>query len=183
MTMTMTMLTCSLVKKALVCPHGQSASAVGFLVDEEHTLSANTMKQCVPLRSRAACRLKYSGLASVLCRRCVSVRMIVMRNIGYCFLDECACGGCLGVAEAQLHFIERKSSVSSSSSSSLVPASFWSSALVVIFVLSCVVRWVVVVVVMFVGREGFLSLLLVKSFATTSHFELFSAVVSLVGRS
>ena len=56
MTMTMTMVTCSLVKKALTCPQGQSARAMGYLADEEHTLSANTMKQCVPLRSRAACR-------------------------------------------------------------------------------------------------------------------------------
>ena len=116
-------------------------------------------------------------------RRCVSVRMIVMRNLGCCFLDECACGGCLRVAEVQLHFIERKSSVSSSCSSSLVPASFWFSALLVLFVLSCVVRWVVVVVVMFVGRAGCLSLLLVKSFVMTSHFLLFSVVVTLVGRS
>ena len=64
-------------------------------------------------------------------------------------------GGCLGVAEAQLHFFERKSSVSSSCSSSSVPASLWSSAFVVLLVLSCVVPWVVVVVVMFVGRFPF----------------------------
>ena len=82
MTMTMTVLTCSLVKKALTCPRGKGAWAVGYLVDEEHTLSANTMKRCVSLRSRAACRLKYSGLASVSGGRCVSVRMIVMRNLG-----------------------------------------------------------------------------------------------------
>ena len=70
---------------------------------------------------------------------CISV--IVMRNLSCCFLDECACGGCLGVAEAQLLFVKRKSSVSSSCPSSLVPASFWSSAFVVLFVLSCVARW------------------------------------------
>ena len=111
---------------------------------------------------------------------CISI--IVMRNLSCCFLDECACGGCLGVAEAQLLFVQRKSSVSSSCPSSLVSASFGSSAFVVLFVLSCVVRWgrrsrghV--------GRAGCLSVLLVKSFAMTSHFELFSAEVSLVGRS
>ena len=65
---------------------------------------------------------------------CFSI--IVMRNLGCCFLDECACGGCLGVAEAQLLFVERKSSVSSSCPSSSVSASFWSSAFVVLFVLS-----------------------------------------------
>ena len=81
---------------------------------------------------------------------CISI--IVMRNLSCCFLDECACGGCLGVAEAQLLFVQRKSSVSSSCPSSLVSASFGSSAFVVLFVFSCVVRWVVVVVVMWVVR-------------------------------
>ena len=76
----MTILTCSLVKKALTCPQDKGAWAVDHVVDEEHTPNANTIKQCVPIRSRAACRLKYSGLASVLGRRYVSVRMIVMRN-------------------------------------------------------------------------------------------------------
>ena len=105
--MTMTILTCSLVKKALTCPQDKGAWAVGYVVDEEHTPNANTIKQCVPLRCRAACRSKCSGLASVLGRRCVSVRIIVMRNLGCCFLDESACGGCLRFAEVQLRCIER----------------------------------------------------------------------------
>ena len=77
----------------------------------KHTRSVRTQRNNVfrsGLVPRAACRLKNSGLASVLGRRCVSVRMIVLRNLGCCFLDECACGGCLGVAEALLHFIESR---------------------------------------------------------------------------
>ena len=158
------------VNKALTCPKGSECLAVAFpwLAKEirpkrKEELNNVFGSDLLPLEVKWACICARKELR-------FTQDECVVRSPGCCFLDECPCCSCLGFAEVQ--------SVSSSCSSVvfvLVVGVSRVRCLLVCCWLGCRGR-----VDRVVGRAVCLSLLLMTSLSTASHFEVSSALISQV---